>query len=140
MRRFLLCIAFILASAGLRASAQTTVPANLQATWTTTASTSTGQLGQFVYLNGTTAPRPGNYDLDWDVTGTVPTACSFHLEGSSDQINWYPLDSAMPLSCTASGSNFVAYKPTLSLRINMTSFTRGDSTTVVKFFFNGGRS
>jgi hypothetical protein len=138
MKRIFLLLALMVATAGLHA--QTSVPANLQATWTTNSSTSTGQLGQYVFLNGTTAPRPSTYNLDWSVTGTAPSACNFALEGSSDQVNWYPILSAMPLSCTATGSSFTTSKPVLSLRVNLTSFTRGDTTTVVKFFFNGAGS
>lgn len=137
MKKFLAALILMLA-AGV-AHGQASVGANLQYSWLTTATTVAGQLGQYVFLNGTTAPRPSQYSVDWNVTGTAPTACTYNLQGSSDQVNWYNLDGAQAIPCTVSGNNFVLSKPVLAIRIQLVTFTRGDATTVVKFFYNGGR-
>lgn len=126
---------------GLPAAApQTTVGSNLQFVWTTNTTTSTGQLGNYVILNGTTAPRPGNYAVSWTDAGTAPSACTFHAQGSSDNVTWFPLDGGTAVTCTASGNEFVVTSPVLYLRINLVTFTRGDATTVLKFYYTGGRS
>jgi hypothetical protein len=121
--------------------AQTVLTANLQYTWPTiTTATTTGQLGNYVVLNGTTAPRPGNYTVDWTLAGTALSTCTFNAQGSTDNVNWYYVDSASPVSCTASGNEFVVTKPVLFLRINIVAISGGDATTKVVFHYVGGRS
>lgn len=121
------------------AAPQTVVGSNLQFAWATGTTTTTGQLLKYAVLNGITAPRPGNYGVDWTLTGTAPSACTFSAQGSSDGVNWFNLD-AGAVSCTVNGSEFVSLKPVLYLRINLATFTRGDATTVVTFHYTGGRS
>lgn len=122
------------------AAPQTNVGSNLQFAWTTNATTAAGQLGNYIVFNGTTAPRPGNYAVSWTASGTAPSACTFHAQGSTDNVNWFPLDGGTAVTCTASGNEFVVTSPVLYLRINLVTFTTGDATTVLKFYYVGGRS
>ncbi len=128
---------------GLAVSAlpQKVLTAQLQNTFTTvTNATTTGQLGQYVVLNGLTAPRPGTFTVDWTASGTALSTCTFNAQGSSDGINWYYVDSSSPVSCTASGNEFVVGKPVLYLRINIVAISGGDGTTSLVFHYVGGRS
>jgi len=142
MRKALICAIAFAALLWLPqlAAPQTNVGSPLVFTWVTNSTTSTGQLQQYIILNGTTAPRPGNYTIDWTDAGTAPSACTFHAQGSSDNVNWYNLDGGTAVSCTASGNEFVVTSPVLYLRINLVAFTKGDATTVVAFHYVGGRS
>jgi hypothetical protein len=120
---------------------QTLVPSNLQSTFTpVTNATTTGQLGNYIILNGITAPRPGTYTVDWTLSGTALSTCTFNAQGSSDGVNWYYVDNSSPVSCTASGNEFVTSKPVLYLRINIVAISGGDGTTKLVFHFVGGRS
>lgn len=122
------------------ASPQSIAPAGLVYTWApTNASTTTGQLGSYLVLDGLKAPRPSIYNVDFTVSGTAPNACTFHAQGSSDNVNWYNLDGGSAVSCTASGNEFIVQKPVLYLRINLATYTAGDGTTVVTFHYAGGR-
>lgn len=130
----------LMAGLPIAASAQAIAPAQLIYTWTpTNASTPTGQLGSYLVLDDLKAPRPSIYNIDFTVSGTAPSACTFHAQGSSDGVNWYNVDGSSAVSCTASGNEFVVQKPVLYLRINLASFTAGDGTTVVTFHYAGGR-
>ena len=123
------------------ALAQTNVSSGLVANFTpVTNATTTGQLGSYLVLNGTNAPRPGNYTVDWTATGTAFTTCTFNAQGSSDGTNWYYVDVSSPVVCTASGNEFVTAKPVLYLRINVVALTGGDATSKIVFHFVGGRS
>lgn len=107
---------------------------------TVTNATTTGQLGNYVVADGLKAPRPGNYVVDWTVAGTAFSTCTFNAQGSSDGVNWYFVDSASPVACTASGNEFVVSKPVLFLRINIVALTGGDGTSKITFHYVGGRS
>jgi hypothetical protein len=135
------CCLLLAVSCGCAALAQTTVPSGLVWTFTpvTNAST-TGQLGNYVILNGLNAPRPGNYTVDWTLTGTAFATCTFNAQGSTDAVNWYFVDSGTPVSCAASGNEFVVTKPVLYLRINIVALTGGDGTSKLVFHYVGGRS
>ena len=104
--------------------------------------TTTGQLGNYIILIQNQQPAPGNYTVDWSLSGTAPAACTFRVEGSFDGVNWYGLDTTSPSSTTCLTSNMesFAYKPVYYLRINIVAWTNGDSTTVVKFHFTGSKS
>lgn len=137
----LIAVAATAALFGLPAAApQTNVGSNLQFAWVTNGTTSTGQLGNYVIFNGTTAPRPGNYSVNWTDAGTAPSACTFHAQGSADNVTWFNLDGGTAVSCTTSGNEFVVTSPVLYLRINLVTFTKGDATTVATFHYVGGRS
>jgi len=135
-----------LVAAGLLAFAlpllpQTIVPAQLQNTFTAvTNATTTGQLGNYIVLNGLTAPRPTAYTVDWTATGTALSTCTFNAQGSSDGVNWYYVDSSSPVACTATGNEFITGKPVLYLRINIVAISGGDGTTKLVFHYVGGRS
>jgi hypothetical protein len=122
------------------AAAQTVVGSNLQFTWTTNTTTTTGQLAKYIVFNAVTAPRPGTWGVDWTVSGTTFSACTFHAEGSSDGVNWFSLDGGTPISCTVNGNKFETGEPVLFMHINLVTFTRGDATSVVAFHFTGQRS
>lgn len=129
-----LFVLVVLAVATL-ARAQDTVPANMLYAWKTP--TATGQLGRYIILNNTTGPRPTNYTIDVTVTGTIPTACTFRVEGSYDGSAWYGLDTTAPAaqSCTANFMEHIAYRPVNFLRVNLVTLTGGTS---IIFHFTGG--
>lgn len=138
--RFLLSASILFAS--LAANGQAIAPASLLYNWPAVINTSsTGQVGQYLILNGVTAQRPANYTVDWSVSGTAPSACTFRVEGSTDATNWYGLDATAPAatSCTSSNMESIAQRPVLYVRINLVTFTPGDSTTKVVFHYTGGR-
>jgi hypothetical protein len=85
------------------------------------------------------AARPQNYTIDASVNGTAPTACTFRVEGSSDNSTWYGLDVTSPAtnSCTTAYMEHIVSKPVLYLRINLVSYTAGDGTTRVIFHYTG---
>jgi len=103
--------------------------------------TTTGQLGKYIILVQNQLPSPGNYTIDWSLSGTAPSACTFRVEGSFDGVNWFGLDTTSPAStsCTTSGMESIAYKPVYYLRINIVFYTTGDSTTVAHFQFTGAK-
>lgn len=137
MRRRLASLAVLLFAA-VFAIAQSIAPASLLYTYAQAgASTSTGQLGNYLVFDGVKAPRPGNYTIDWTVTGT-PGACTFNAQGSADGTNWYSVDGGSPVSCTASGAEQVSAKPVLYLRINLVAWTPSGATAT--FHYTGGRS
>ena len=107
--------------------------------WTTP--TTTGQLGKYIILVQNQSPSSGNYTIDWSLSGTAPSACTFRVEGSFDGVNWYGLDTTSPAStsCATSGMEGLAYKPVYYLRINVVTWTTGDSTTVAHFQFTGAK-
>lgn len=118
--------------------AQTQIGQSLLFTWATP--TTTGQLGNYLIFNGNTTPRPGNYSIDWSISGTAPSACTFRVEGSFDGVNWFGLDTTSPstTSCTSSNMESIAYKPVNYLRVNIVTWTSGGGT--IAFHFTGGRS
>lgn len=83
--------------------------------------------------------RPDTYTIDVSVTGTAPTACTFRVEGSSDNTVWYGLDVTGPAtnSCTTSMMEHITSKPVLYLRLNVVSYTAGDGTTSAVFHYTG---
>jgi hypothetical protein len=101
--------------------------------------TTTGQLGNYIILVQNQRPAPGNYTVDWSLSGTAPAACTFRVEGSFDNVNWFGLDTTSPssTSCTTSNMESIAYKPVYYLRINIITWTNGDSTTKVLFQYTG---
>lgn len=116
--------------------AQTAPPASLTYTWPQP--TTTGQLGNYLVFNGTQNVRPGNYTIDWSISGTAPSACTFRVEGSNDNVNWFGLDTSTSNSCTTSNMESIAYKPVLYLRINILTWTAGSGT--IAFHYAGGQS
>ncbi|MGA2087005.1 MAG: hypothetical protein ABSG60_15960 [Terracidiphilus sp.] len=134
-----LVLALALIGAGL-AAAQSNLSSSLVYTWTANSATTTGQLGNYIILNGLVAPRPAIYTIDFTVSGTAPSACTFHAQGSSDDSNWYNVDGGSAISCTASGAEFISAAPVIYLRINLITYTAGDSTTVVTFHYVGAPS
>jgi len=134
---------FVLAAIGWiqPAAAQKVIDSSLSYTWPAAVTGTSGQMGQFIVLSGTNAPRPGNYTIDVSVSGTTPSTCTFRVEGSSDASNWYGLDVTSPStnSCTANYMESITNRPVQFIRINLT-YTQGDATTKVVFHFTGGRS
>jgi hypothetical protein len=125
-------------------SAQQVAPVNLLYAWSSP--TGPGQVGQYLEFSygGTGSVRPGNYTIDWSISGTTPTACTLEVQGSYDGINWYWLDgsgtSPTPASCVTSNMESIAFKPVLYLRVYLVTYTPGDTTTRVLFHFTGGQS
>lgn len=137
IRNSLTFLVLILALAGISKSQDKPSQALLYA-WTTP--TGTGQLGNYLILTlNATTPPPANYSIDWSLSGTAPVACTFRVEGSFDNVNWFGLDTTSPAttSCTTSNMESLAYKPVNYLRINIVSWTGGDGTTKVIFHFTG---
>jgi hypothetical protein len=136
MKRILSALLFIASVA----VAQTSIGSSLAFDWAKVAAT--GQLGSYLVFNNQSVARPGNYTIDWSLSGTAPSACTFRVEGSSDGVNWYGLDATSPAttSCTASNMESIAYKPVRYLRINVVAYTAGDGTTAITFHYTGGRS
>jgi hypothetical protein len=100
--------------------------------------TTTGQLGSYLVFDNRNVGRPGTYTVDFAVAGTAPSACTFNAQGSSDGVNWYPLDGSTPVSCTATGSESMTAKPVRFLRVNIVAFTSGGGSVV--FHYTGGIS
>lgn len=101
---------------------------------------STGQVGKYLVLaNNTLGPAINNYSVDWTVTGT-PGACTFRVEGSSDNANWVGLDATSPAanSCTTSNGESITYKPWPYIRVNLVSWTASGGT--VTFHFTGTKN
>jgi len=104
--------------------------------------TATGQLGNYLILSlDSSSPSPNNYSIDWSLSGTAPSACTFRVEGSFDGVNWFGLDTTAPATtdCTTSNMESIVYKPVLFLRVNVVSWTAGDGTTKAVFHFTGTR-
>jgi hypothetical protein len=139
MRKFIACLVLCLASiVGLQA--QDKPSQALLYAWQTP--TTTGQLGNYLNLIvDPNTPPPFNYTIDWSLSGTAPAACTFRLEGSFDNVNWFGLDTTAPAttSCTTSNMESIVYKPVNYIRINVVSWTTGDGTTKVIFHFTGTR-
>lgn len=133
MKRILLALLLSIVSI---AGAQTTAPKSLIFTFPQVSGT--GSAGSLSFGN-TQIPRPAIYTIDASVTGTAPTACTWRLEGSSDNTVWYGLDVTSPStnSCTTSIMEHIANKPVLYLRINIVAYTAGDGTTSVIFHYTG---
>lgn len=131
-------LSLLILLATVPALAQTQAPQSLTYAWATPAGT--GQLGNYLIFNGNTRPRPGNYSIDWSITGSAPSACTFRVEGSFDGVNWFGLDTTAPnsTSCTSSNMESIAYKPVNYLRINIVSWTAGSGS--IAFHYTGGRS
>jgi hypothetical protein len=146
MKRARLCIkvaacCILLHLVAYSAIAQTVLSSALTYNFTpVTNATTTGQLGSYIIADGLRAPRPGNYVVDWTVSGTAFATCTFNAQGSSDGVNWYYVDNSSPVACTASGNEFVVTKPVLFLRINVVAITGGDGTSKIVFHYVGGRS
>lgn len=139
MKKILMLLVVLFGAIG--AHAQVQPPTSMLYAWTSP--TGTGQLGQYLIITNTVnIPRPGNYSLDWSLTGTAPSACTFRLEGSADAVTWYGLDTTSPssTSCTTSNMESIAYKPVNYLRVTIVTWTTGDGTTSVIFHYTGGRS
>ncbi len=139
MRKIAIYLVLLLAASF--AYPQANAPLSLSYTFSPVAAV--GQLGSYLVFagGGNTAspPRPSTYTVDWSVSGTVPTACTFRVEGSSDGVNWYGLDVASPstVSCVASNMEWIANRPVLYLRVNVVSYAGGDATTRVVFHYTG---
>jgi hypothetical protein len=142
MKRILALLLFIF-GLSLTAKAQDSLPQNLLYAWTTP--TTTGQLGNYILLNSGLPSKTSpinDYSIDWSLSGTAPVACTFRVEGSFDNVNWFGLDTTSPAStsCTTSNMESIAFKPSFYLRINIVTWTTGDGTTKVIFHFTGSQS
>lgn len=118
------------------AEAQTVVGPSFAYKWVAQTGSTTGQLGQYIAFTGTRGPIPNQYSLQWTVTGTAPSACTFSLQGSNDYVTWTNLD-AGGISCTANSIEFVSGKAVGGLRVNLATWTPGDATTKVSFSYVG---
>lgn len=129
-----------LLSASVVSKAQDTPSQNFLYAWATP--TTTGQLGNYLILSVNRAAPINDYSIDWSLSGTAPAACTFRVEGSFDNVNWFGLDTTSPAStsCTTSNMESIAFKPSLYLRINIVTWTTGDTTTRVIFHFTGSQS
>lgn len=127
-------VALLILAASLSMSAQVTAGAGGRVAYVPV--TTTGQLGSYVgNISGTAAPS--NYTLDWSSTGTTASACTFQGEGSSDAFHWYALTS--PTDCSSASMVHIAYKPVIFFRINVLTYTQGDSSTKVSFNYTKGQ-
>jgi len=138
MKNFVIAFLAFVGMAAL-APAQVILGPNRQYTWTVASTATTGQQGSYIALIGQRGPIPSTYSLQSVVSGTAPGACTFSLEGSNDAATWVGLD-AGGVSCTASGIEYISNKPVTFVRVNLATFTPGDTTTVVKFNYTGGTS
>ena len=90
--------------------------------------TGTGQLGPFVsYTSYPSSPSSHNFAVV--VSGTKPVACTFQVEVSSDQVNWFALSDVPPQDCTTSSMIFLANKPVLYIRANVLTYTAATDLT-----------
>lgn len=130
---FRLLTLFLFCAALSRAQIQ--APNSLQYGFPTV--TASGPLTPLQFSNQ--AYRPAIYTIDASVFGTAPSACTFRVEGSSDNLVWYGLDVTSPStnSCTTGIMEHIANKPVLYLRINIVAYTAGDGTTRVVFHYTG---
>jgi hypothetical protein len=92
--------------------------------------TGTGQLGKYVILATQIDTAPSNYSIDWSISGAAPSVCTFRVEGSFDNVNWFGLDTTSPAStsCTTSNMESIAYKPVYFIRVNIVTWTAGAGT------------
>jgi hypothetical protein len=136
MRKFILLCSLLFSAAF--AQAQT------QALWGYDWSrlSTTGQDGPYLNLFFEGNLPPVAYDISWTVSGTAPSVCTFRIEGSDDATNWTGLDATAPAvdseTCTTSNIQFVVNKPTRYIRVNIVTYTAGDSTTSVIFHYTRG--
>ena len=86
-----------------------------------------GQLGKYVG----TASAASSYSVDCSVTGTPPTACTLRVEGSRNGKFWYAFSDVPVQDCTTPQMIWIANHPVIYLRLNVLSYTPGDSTTNV---------
>jgi hypothetical protein len=105
--------------------------------------TGTGQVGPYIYQAYSTNLPPRVFTVSWSVSGTPPSACTLRVEGSDDGgVNWFGLDAtapaADPVPCTSSNMISIADRPTRLVRVNVVSYTAGDSTTKVIFHYTKG--
>lgn len=106
-----------------------------------TAVSATGALGS--YVDQTLLPQvPRAVSIDWTVSGTAPSACTFRVEGSADGTSWFGLDAtspaADPVACTASNMVSIVDRPVRKIRVVIVTYTAGDGTTSVKFHYTAG--
>ena len=88
----------------------------------------TGQLGHALsYLNMPSAPS--THTVEWSVVGTAPTACTLELDGSIDGLHWYSLTGS--LDCTTAQMYHVPDKPVPFVRLEVLTYSPGDTTTNV---------
>lgn len=139
-RIILALVLFMLAAVGV-SHAQTTPP-RLQYTWSpvsTTGALGTVGVDQYLSFAGLNAGVPQYHTIDWEVSGTAPSLCTFRIEGSSDTVHWYGLDVSSPAteSCTSSNMIHIPFKPIRAIRVIIVSYTAGDGTTSVVFNYTG---
>lgn len=131
----------VFVSMALAAAAQT-VPFLAQYSWApVTTMGPVGMVGtdQFLNLSNPHTNVPVFHTISYTVSGTLPTSCTFRVEGTLDFVNWQGLDVTAPAteSCTASGMFHIPYKPVRGIRVNVVSYTAGDTTTSVVFSYTG---
>lgn len=97
--------------------------------------TTTGQLGNYYAFD--LGRIPLTFTVSWSVQGTAPSACTFNAEGSLDGTNWFYLESASGISCTASGMEAITYKPVRYLRIHVLTYTAATGSNGVLFKYAG---
>jgi hypothetical protein len=88
---------------------------------------------------------PALYTIHALTTGTAPTTCTFEVESSPDGVSTHFDAGAKSLTnaqdCSAVGlATATINKPANYIRINVTAFTGGDSSTLVTFTFERGYS
>ena len=123
----------------VKANAQDIPPITLNYQWATP--TGTGQLGHYIILTSNTlGASTNNYSISWSISGGAPSVCTFRVEGSFDNVNWYGLDTTSPAStsCTTSNMESIVYKPVQFLRINILTWTVGTGT--LNFQFTGTKN
>lgn len=118
------------------ASAQVVIGPNFAYKWTVINTTTTGQVGNAIAFTGTRGPIPVFYTLQWVVSGTTPSACTFGLQASNNGSTWFNVD-AGGISCTGSSVEYILQKPVSYLRVNLATWTPGDATSVVTFNYVG---
>lgn len=78
---------------------------------------------------------PTTYTIAWFNDRTAATVCTYQVEGSLDGIHYHPM--ANVLDCTTfdpkTSMFHILSKPVTFLRVNVLSYTAGDSTTAVTF-------
>ena len=87
-------------------------------TYTWAAPTGSGPLHSIGFVNG---PIPSTHSITYVVNGATPSACTFSVQGSPDNVNWVTEQAST--SCTATGSVTLTNTPVNYLRVNLLTYT-----------------
>lgn len=141
----LLSLFVLLAALPFLASAQNAVtvtgrPYNAGYTWP--AMNSAGVSSTYIYtLDGNGAPD--SFTIDEVTSGTAPSTCVYEVESSPDGVNWNSGSGSLSgsLSCTSVGVATTSFlsKPARYIRINVTTYSGGDGTTQLTFYYTRGK-